>query len=103
MTSSVPRSDLQQQHQVRRVAPRARRPPPSPGRWRSWRTRWTECPAHGNAPIDARVTAVHPAPPAHDLHTDCTQCWDHQNFGERAKQCVKPCDYSQAGNARGNQ
>ncbi|XP_048477768.1 uncharacterized protein LOC125488664 [Plutella xylostella] len=31
------------------------------------------------------------------------QCWYHQNFGERAKRCVKPCDYPQAGNARGNQ
>ncbi|CAH4027528.1 unnamed protein product [Pieris brassicae] len=31
------------------------------------------------------------------------QCWYHQNFGEWAKRCVKPCDYPQAGNARGNQ
>ena len=31
------------------------------------------------------------------------QCWYHQNFGDRAKKCVKPCDYPTSGNARGNQ
>lgn len=30
-------------------------------------------------------------------------CWYHQKFGERARKCVKPCDYKTAGNARGNQ
>lgn len=31
------------------------------------------------------------------------QCWYHQNFGDRAKKCVKPCDYAKSGNERGNQ
>ncbi|XP_050555622.1 uncharacterized protein LOC126911620 [Spodoptera frugiperda] len=30
-------------------------------------------------------------------------CWYHQNFGERARKCVKPCDYPNSGNVRGNQ
>lgn len=28
-------------------------------------------------------------------------CWYHQKFGERARKCVKPCDFK-AGNERGN-
>lgn len=31
------------------------------------------------------------------------QCWYHQNFGDRARKCVKPCDYHTSGNVRGNQ
>lgn len=31
------------------------------------------------------------------------QCWYHQKFGDKAKRCVKPCDFNASGNARGNQ
>lgn len=30
-------------------------------------------------------------------------CWYHKNFGERARKCIKPCDYPTSGNVRGNQ
>lgn len=29
-------------------------------------------------------------------------CWYHHKHGDRAKKCVKPCDYQTAGNSRGN-
>ena len=31
-----------------------------------------------------------------------SQCWYHQRFGDNAKKCIKPCDYTTSGNARGN-
>lgn len=31
------------------------------------------------------------------------QCWYHQKFGDRARKCVKPCDYPTSGKVRGNQ
>lgn len=30
-------------------------------------------------------------------------CWYHAKFGERARHCVKPCDYAKAGNSTGSQ
>ncbi|XP_063897018.1 uncharacterized protein LOC135118570 [Helicoverpa armigera] len=32
-----------------------------------------------------------------------SQCWYHQRFGDNAKKCIKPCDYTTSGNVRGNQ
>lgn len=36
-------------------------------------------------------------------HREYPQCWYHYRFGERAKRCIKPCDFNATGNAKDSQ
>lgn len=39
---------------------------------------------------------------SHSNHRRYPTCWYHYKYGDRASKCVKPCDFSQAGNVSGN-
>ncbi|KAL0859359.1 hypothetical protein ABMA27_010199 [Loxostege sticticalis] len=65
-------------------------------------TRFSNCSSIRSRPRERRNSTTRPRSRSNSNYRKHPVCWYHMKFGEKARRCIKPCDYKQAGNHKGS-